>query len=140
MILAALTAAAHRRPRYGSVSVLDAATEEVIEAVPVGMYPQAMALSRKGNRLYVVNEYGNSVSVVNTMTGKVMKTIAVGFSPLAIAVNHKEHRLYVMNRSSVTIIDTLSDDVLKTVVLSNRPRNIVVDAANKKWLFAEKCG
>uniref|UniRef100_UPI000A96E89D YncE family protein n=1 Tax=Rhodococcus marinonascens TaxID=38311 RepID=UPI000A96E89D len=48
----------------GTVSVIDTATNTVVETVPVGAAPQGVAITPDGSRAYVANLGDNTVSVI----------------------------------------------------------------------------
>ena len=51
--------------------------------VPVGHYPQGVAVTRDGSRVYVANTNDNTMSVIDTATNLVVATVPVGHGPLA---------------------------------------------------------
>lgn len=59
-------------PNNNLVSVIDTATNEVIDIISVGNYPQAVAVSPDGIRAYVANTNDNTVSVIDTTTNTVI--------------------------------------------------------------------
>ena len=66
-----------------NVSVIDLATNTVIETIPVGQFPSGIALHSTGSRAYVPNWVSNSVSVIDTASNTVIQTITVGQAPSA---------------------------------------------------------
>jgi len=81
-----------------TVSVIDSATNTVIDTITVGAKPSAMAVSPDGSRLYVTNSGDDTVSVVDTATNSVVATIPVGAVPNGVAVSPDGSRIYVTNR------------------------------------------
>ena len=65
-------------PVSGTVSVLDTASNTVVKTIDVGLHPTGMALSPRGDRLYVTNANSDTVSVIDTATDTVVKTLHVG--------------------------------------------------------------
>ena len=65
-------------PVSGTVSVIDTASNSVLKTIDVGLHPTGMALSPRGDRLYVTNANSDTVSVINTATDAVVKTLHVG--------------------------------------------------------------
>src|SRR5690348_4251408 len=82
-------------PSTGTVSVIDAEKKAVIKEINVGLHPSAMALSPKGDRLYVANANSDTVSVIETATDDVVGSINVrpaiaapiGSAPNALSVS-----------------------------------------------------
>jgi YVTN family beta-propeller protein len=59
-----------------SVSVIDTASNTVVATIPVGAFPEGVAITPDGTRAYVTNE-SNTVSVIDTATNTVVATIPV---------------------------------------------------------------
>ena len=68
----------------GSLSRINPATHAVIEQIPVGSAPSAVAITRGGN-VWVANSGDGTVSRINAAAGRVVQTIPVGNLPVAIA-------------------------------------------------------
>ncbi len=101
----------------------------------------AIYSSTKG---YVTNLYDNSVTVFNPTTFAIVKErIPVGMNPQGIvAYNDK---LYVCNSgygadSTVSVIDPLTDTVVKTIVVGKQPSEIGVSSAGKLIVRCEGVG
>jgi len=105
-------------PVSGTVSVIDTATNTVTKAIEVGLHPTGMALSPRGDRLYVANANSDTISAIDTATDQVKATLHVGLadkdgapvlgsSPNAIAVSPDGGTLYVANGSqnAVAVVD-----------------------------------
>jgi YVTN family beta-propeller protein len=105
-------------PVSGTVSVIDTATHTVVKTIEVGLHPVGMALSPKGDRVYVANANSDTVSVIDTATDTVTKTLSVGLmdrggapvlggSPNAVTVSPDGRTLYVANASqnAVAVVD-----------------------------------
>jgi YVTN family beta-propeller protein len=67
-----------------TVSIIDTATNKVIDTVNVGSNPNGVAVSPDGTKVYVTNDHDNTVSVINTETNKVIGTVNVGNQPKAL--------------------------------------------------------
>jgi YVTN family beta-propeller protein len=110
-------------PVSGTVSVIDTASNTVIDTIEVGLHPCGMALSPSGDRLYVTNANSDTVSVIDTTTDTVTKTLNVGLvgsawratllgsSPNAVTVSPDGRTRYVANASqnAVAVVDTDKD-------------------------------
>jgi len=126
----------------GTVSVIDAATWQVVKTIEVGTEPFGCALTPDGDRLYVANHSSGDVSVINTRNDQVVRTIEdVGAKPHGVAITADGSKVYVtqflalkpandprpLTRSEgadngregrVTVIDTQTNSVIRTVVLN----------------------
>jgi YVTN family beta-propeller protein len=70
----------------GTVSVIATARNAVIATIPVGPFPNAVAISPYGNLAYVTNNQDGTVSVIDTASNTVVATISVGVSPQGVAI------------------------------------------------------
>jgi YVTN family beta-propeller protein len=67
-----------------TVSVIATATNAVVTTVPVGLAPQAVAVTPDGSRVYVTNTNDNTLSVIDPTQNTVVATVqAVGLGPIA---------------------------------------------------------
>ncbi len=126
----------------GTVSVLNAFSLQTIKVIPVGTEPVGCALTPFGDKLYVACSISNTVAVIDTASRSVASVIPVtdGYFPFAVAVTPS--KAYVTQFfaqlppgvrpaltgdtdrgrvGKVTVIDTASDTVLRTVVLNPAP-------------------
>ena len=69
-----------------TVSVIDTATNTVVATIPVGPFPEAVAITPDGTRAYVADASSNGVSVIDTTTNTVVAGIPVGRNPYGIAI------------------------------------------------------
>lgn len=101
----------------GTVSILDPATEKLVDNLPVSIGnsagPSGVAVHPDGTKLYVVNrpQYGRSagsVTVIDLIDRKVAGIIPVGIAPLGIAINPTGEQVFVANEGSfsLSIINT----------------------------------
>src|SRR5438094_6707276 len=61
-----------------TVSVIDTATNTVVEIISPGQYPQGVAITPDGTRAYVTDNVDGAVAVIDTTTNAVVATILVG--------------------------------------------------------------
>jgi YVTN family beta-propeller protein len=93
-----------------TINVMDAMTDQFITSIPVGVYPQEVAISGDPSTPYLyvtcmedtATYSGNrgSVWVINWQTNSVVTTINTGFQPHGIAVNDDRHQVLVANRNA----------------------------------------
>jgi len=88
--LGTATAQAHTRAYVtdefdSTVSVIDTATNTVVETIPVGAFPFGVAITPDGTRAYVTGLDSSIVSVIDTGTNTVVATIPVGLAPAGVA-------------------------------------------------------
>ncbi len=126
----------------GTVSVINAATRQVVKTIKVGTEPFGCALTPDGTRLYVANQSSDDVTVIDAVGDFVFKTIPnVGSKPHAIAITADGKKIYVTQflaltpandpqpltqsegaddgrEGRVTVISGVTNKVVDTVVLS----------------------
>ena len=68
----------------GTLSRINPATHAVVEQIPVGSAPSAVAITSGGN-VWVTNSGDGTVSRINAAADRVVETIRVGNLPVAIA-------------------------------------------------------
>jgi YVTN family beta-propeller protein len=68
----------------GRVAVIDWSSKQVLTRIPVGPFPNALAVA--GNRLVVANGDTNTVTLVDTEADTVLQTITVGDRPNSMVV------------------------------------------------------
>jgi len=109
-----------------NVSVIDTATNTVIDTIPVGNGPWGVAVHPTGTHAYVTNFWEGTVSVIDTTINTVIATVPVGANPYGVAVTPSGTRVYVANHSSdhVSVIDTATNTVIDTVPVGDGPVSI----------------
>ena len=107
----------------GSLSRINPATHAVIQQIPVGSAPSAVAITRDGN-VWVANSGDGTVSRINAAAGRAVQTIRVGNLPVAIASGPSG--VWVANQGDDTVdqIDPATGTVTKTVPVGGRPDGI----------------
>ena len=89
------------------VRVFDAATDQLIKVIPVGVYPLEFAMSAENNLLFVTNmeditflpDVKGSVSVIDIVSLQEIKKVKVGWQPHGIAVDKANNCVIVANRN-----------------------------------------
>lgn len=130
---------------------LDPTSLSITETItPEQGRPVVMAFSPEGSKVYVANGgsdfggAGHTVSVIDSASHAVLKTIDVGESPLGIVISRDGRRLAVANTgdlkgdptfgippapgSTVSLIDTDTDEVVTTVTVGSGPTLMAMSA------------
>jgi YVTN family beta-propeller protein len=116
-------------PGYGNtVTILDTATNAIVDAITVGNAPEGLAVSPDGKRVYVANSLSNSVSVIDTATKSVVGTVAVGVGPSSLTVSPDGKRVYVPNwyNNTVSVIDTMTNTIIGTIPVGKAPNALAI--------------
>ena len=112
-----------------SVSVIDLATNTVVDTITGFHTPRGVAVTPNNQYVYVSNSGLDTVSVISTLTNTVVATITVGYQPWGIAVTPNGNDVYVANYNgtltstfnfgTVSEISTATNTVVATIDLSN---------------------
>jgi len=124
----------------GLVTVIDAATNTVIAAIPLGVdhFPYDSVLDPTGRWLYVSNNGAESLSVVDTSTQTVaVSGILLGAEALGVAISSDGQSVYAtLDNGTVATIDAATRTVVgQPVAVGNLPISIAV--ARTDALFAD---
>lgn len=136
----------------GTVSAINIASNSVVATVASGASPSSVLFDSSRRRLYVANTGSNTISVFDADTGlTLIKTVAVGAGPASIAALPDGTRVYVANAgctdavnltgcsgTTVSVIDTVSLAVRKTITVGSTPVSLAADAASTKVVVANR--
>jgi YVTN family beta-propeller protein len=113
----------------GRLTIVDAASGTVADAIAVGACPQTVTVSPDGTCLSISHYDTHSVSLVNLATGAVT---AVGLrgAPLGMVFTPDSTHVYVTNEHSLTVIDTTTTDTYD-LVAGDLPRGLQLSPAGK---------
>ncbi|MEM4058114.1 MAG: YncE family protein, partial [Thermoplasmata archaeon] len=105
------------------VSVINGATNTVIQTIPVGHVPYGVAFDSSNGYVYVTNMDSNNVSVINGATNTVIQTIPVGSEPYGVAFDSSNGYVYVTNLGSnnVSVINGATNTVIQTIPVGSEP-------------------
>lgn len=98
--------------------------------------PFNVAVSKNGNRLYVVAQDAGELMVVDTEKNIVVEKIAVGAHPHSVILDKEEKNAYVSNEWSdnVSVIDLATSTVTDTLHTGNGPAGLAL-SSNEKYLY-----
>jgi YVTN family beta-propeller protein len=87
----------------------------VVATVPVGSFPDALAVTPDGTHVYVGN--GPPLSVIDTATNTVVASVPDGITPTGVAITPDGNHVYVTNEfaDSVSVIATATNTVVATI-------------------------
>ncbi|WP_245813674.1 RICIN domain-containing protein [Rhodococcus marinonascens] len=107
----------------GIAGIGAAVADTVTDTVPVGRFPEAVAITPDGSRAYTPNNNDDTVSVIDTGTDMVTATVPVGSFPIGVAITPDGSLGYVTNSSdsTVSVIDTGTNTVIETVPIGDGP-------------------
>ena len=116
----------------GSVTIIDALTNEVTANVEVGIAPEGLALV--DGKIYVANSGSSSVSVIDSSSNTVVETIPVEIDPVDLAYDSTNKAIYVTDKSSgeLSIINTSSLSLEGVINVGSTPASIAYDSTNNE--------
>lgn len=99
------------------VSVLNTSNNAVVATVPIGSWPQGIAIKQDGSKAYTADTVSDQVSVLDLTNNSVLTTIPASDDPVIPAISSDGSRVYVASHASnsVAVIDTSTDSVLTTI-------------------------
>ena len=96
-------------PALTEVGVINTNSDTVVNFIPVGNGPDAMAETPNGQKLYVANFDDNTVDGFNTSDRSARTVVGAFNGPLWISARSDSQRIYVLNGNGVvSTIDTTS--------------------------------
>lgn len=110
------------------VSVVNTSTNSILTTIPVGDFPEGVAVNPDNSKVYISNQNSNNVSVISTASNSVVSTITVGNSPESIIVSPNGSRVYVCNYlgASVSVINAATNTVVATIPVTGNPSGIAI--------------
>src|SRR5204862_426098 len=125
-----------------TVSVIDTASNTVTATVPVGTFPNGVAVTPDGAHVYVANVLDGTVSVIDTASNTVTATVPVGLFPFGVAVTPDGAHVYVANQGggNVSVIATASNTVTATVTVGPSPTGVAVTPDGTRVYVANDSG
>jgi YVTN family beta-propeller protein len=105
-----------------SLAIIDLKTEKMIKPLPTGKTPHALVFTKTGKG-YVNNRGSRDLTVINGNTFNIIKTIPLpAFSfQLALSPDGKTLAVAYKDALQISLIDTVTDTVIKTIVIGKEP-------------------
>lgn len=112
----------------GTVTVVDTATNELIETITVGGITSGIVVNPIGTRVYFTEIDNNLVYVVDTATNTIITSIPVGLTPEEIAITHDGRTVYTtdLNSNTITPIDTATNTAGVPIAGFDQPVSIAI--------------
>ena len=92
--------------------------------------PFNLAVSKNGDRLYVVAQEADELLVVDAGNSKVISRIKVGKYPHSVIIDSENKRAYVSNEwaDNVSVVDLAENKVIDTLKTANGPAGMTLSA------------
>ena len=117
-----------------TISVIDPATNKVVETIPDIEVPKSVHSSPDGSRLYITIGSENSLDVLDRKTGKSIKRVPISGHANDLAVTPDGTRVLICiaeTPGALDIIDTASLQKIKSIPMKSRLHDVVVTADGK---------
>ncbi len=127
-------------PNIGSdnITIMDAATREIITHIPVGAGPEGAAVHPDGRTLYVANQHDNNLHVIDLESYEVVASRRLGTCPIRLTFTPDGRYALIPNRESndLSIIDTARQWEIKRIPTGVWPGGTVVDGTGSRAFVA----
>ena len=138
----------------GNVFVINTTSNDIIDTITqadgIGAGPTDITYDPDLQRMYVTNFNSGTVSVIDTTTNTVIDTdgdagngitpITVGSQPVFVAYDPICKDMYVTNQggTTVSVIDTTTNQVIDTITVGNSPVGIAYDIVHNRMYVANQ--
>ncbi len=126
-------------PDNDSVSVIDAATNNLIQSINVGTAPRTLAIAPNGN-VWVTNKDSATISVISPTTLAVVQTITMprASQPFGLAFAPNGANAYVVLEAlgQVRKLNPASGALVTTLAVGSNPRHVSVTADSATLLVS----
>ena len=111
-----------------SISVIDGATLEVKETVPVGQRPRGIMLTKDGKSLLICASDDDTVQILDLASGQIVGTLTSGPDPEQLNMHPSGSPVYIANEddSLATAIDLKERKVVAEVPVGVEPEGVGV--------------
>jgi YVTN family beta-propeller protein len=121
---------------YEVITVIDRSIKKVIDTIPIGEFfnPEDMVIAPNGRRAYVAKhdlksgKHADEVLVIDIPSRQIIKRIPIKNIPFGIAMTSDGSEVYVTNANhkSISVIDTHTNMVIRTISVGDRPWHIAI--------------
>ena len=125
---------------YGTVSVIDPATDQIEKTLRLGGEPWGMVYDPANRDLYATEFSQSYVAVINGTTNSVITQVLVGSLPSGIDYDAANKMVYVADAGywvkapagygNITVIDTTTNSVTTTIFVRGYPWSVAYDSGN----------
>ena len=125
----------------GTVTEVNASTNDVTRTFQVDGVPQDVAVTRDGRRLFVSNE-GGWIDVIDLQTGTIGEPVELDAGAFGMVITPDQSQLLVAlsGGSAVRVISTSSLATVKDITVGGLPRRIAIDRSGSRALVASENG
>lgn len=123
--------------RDNALAVLDGASGELKQTVPVGRRPRGIALSGDGRRLYLAAGDDQAIEVYDTAGLKRIDRLAVDHDPKTFALDPAGKYLYASNDrdDQLAVVDIAQRTIVKRIGIGHEPEGVSV-SPDGHWVIS----
>jgi YVTN family beta-propeller protein len=123
------------QPDLNTVSVIDAATNDVVATIPVRQRPLGIAVDPRSRRVHVADSGFKTVSVIDISTGDVTE-IEVSPGPIGVAVDFAGNAYVTQSDGTMTVVDARLDRVSASIPVGSQPRGVAFEPHSNRVYVA----
>ena len=102
------------------ISVIDTSTQTVVSNIPMGGFPDGLAVTPDGKFIYVLSRVTGEVLVISTATETIVDTVPVGGSQGPIEISPNGALAYYADSSgTISVISTATNQVTATIPIGS---------------------
>jgi YVTN family beta-propeller protein len=122
-----------------TVSIIDAATNEIIATVPAGVFPCSICYNDQLNKVYCSGSTGSFITVIDGSTDSVVARIDVPEGIYTIYYNPQSNKVYGGRAGpNVVVADCWGDSLVTTVTAQGSALDFCYNSRNNKVYFASE--
>ena len=110
-----------------TISVIDSATNTVVQVIPGIELPHGIAFSPDGSRIYVSNEADSVLDVLDRKSGKILSTVPLSGRPNNLTITKDGSQVLVgirVKSGALDVIDTASLKNVKSIPVDGPVHNV----------------
>ena len=111
------------------VTVVDVATNKILDTIEVGDRPHGIAAPRSHDVLYVATEFDNGLTVIDPVRDVVVKKYSIfGSRPNEIDVTSDGRLVYlpILGHGVYEVFDTQKEQIVARIATNGMPHNVVI--------------
>ena len=136
-------------PKSDTITVINGKKNDFVKTINIADEPTDIVIDPKNNLLYVSHPMNKSISVIqgynlmdvlNPFIKHTIRNIVLNYSPLSLGLDSEHSKLYVTSPNSVSVIDTNTNKVFKTIEVGFTPFEVFVEMKSNKLYVANSAG
>jgi DNA-binding beta-propeller fold protein YncE len=133
-------------PSVAELMVIDAHQKQVLSTVQIGSPIRDVAVSPDGATAYVAScaaDFSAVLDVVDTRTGRVTSTHKIGEITgylTQLTLSRDGERAYLVSDEGVTVLDTLTTNVIETIAHGSQPSCVVESPDGSRLYIGDYAG